>query len=66
MALGETFTQRLKGCLLRAEGFQAAARSVEIVPHKSISLMSRQEQTTVSEDQLVELKPKEAQTKLAS
>ena len=48
MALGDTITQRLKGCLLRAEVFQATARSVEIVPHKSVSLAARRELTNAS------------------
>ena len=66
MALGDTISQRLGGCLLRAEGVQAAARSVEIVRDKSMSLVSRQELTNASKDQLLELKLKEAQTKLVS
>ena len=66
MSLGDTITQRFEGCLMRAEGFQAAARSVEIVPHKSVSLVSRQELTNASKYYLLQLKLKEAQAKLGS
>ena len=49
-ALGDTITQRPNGCRLRADGFQAAARSVEIVQHKFVSLVSRQQFAIASKD----------------
>ena len=66
MALGDTIAQRLKGCPLRAEGLKVAARSVDVVPRKVMSLVSRQELTNARADKILELKLTEAQKKLGS